>query len=69
MPSRHKTNVTGIVPFGILSDKFGRKTIAVPFTVLTGAFGVASAMVTNYEAFLVLRFLSAFVKIGQCRWK
>ncbi|XP_059099619.1 organic cation transporter protein-like isoform X1 [Tigriopus californicus] len=54
----------GIVIFGILSDKFGRKRMFIPLSCLMSLFGVVASIVGNYEGFLVMRFLMALTSVG-----
>ena len=55
----------GIVTFGILSDKIGRKRTFIPLTFLAALFGVLSGTFPQFKAFLVFRFFTAFVSIGK----
>lgn len=55
----------GIIIFGILSDKFGRKRMFIPLSCLMSLFGVVASIVGSYEGFLVMRFLMALTSVGK----
>uniref|UniRef100_A0A6A7FYT8 Organic cation transporter-like protein isoform X2 n=2 Tax=Hirondellea gigas TaxID=1518452 RepID=A0A6A7FYT8_9CRUS len=50
-------NVVGALSMGLVSDRFGRRPALLVCCLLYGTAGVASAFVSNFYAFLVLRML------------
>ena len=49
---------------GILSDKFGRKTLIVPLLLVMSALGLASAHMPNFPLFVASRSICAMTFIG-----
>uniref|UniRef100_A0A8C9RD68 Solute carrier family 22 member 6 n=1 Tax=Scleropages formosus TaxID=113540 RepID=A0A8C9RD68_SCLFO len=54
----------GAVVFGILSDRFGRKTMLLVTYLLALTFGLASAFSTSYMMFAIMRFFTGFSLTG-----
>ncbi|MCI4382225.1 hypothetical protein PGIGA_G00012500 [Pangasianodon gigas] len=50
----------GAVVFGVLSDKYGRKTILLVSYILAIIFSIASAVSTSFIMFAAFRFLTGF---------
>lgn len=57
--------LVGAIGFGHLADRFGRKKLFLATLLWYAVFSLASAFAPNYEAFLVLRFLTALAVGGE----
>ena len=51
--------VGGIV-FGIMADKYGRKRVIILTLLMSGMVSVATFLLRNYTAYVVLRFFLGF---------
>ena len=51
--------------FGVLSDRFGRKSILIVAVLMMAVSGLGSGLIPNFELFLVCRFFTAMGAIGE----
>ncbi|XP_006638487.3 solute carrier family 22 member 7-like [Lepisosteus oculatus] len=56
--------MVGAVVMGILSDRYGRKTILLVSYIIAAIFGVTSAFSTSYVMFAITRFCTGFGLTG-----
>ncbi|XP_044536488.1 solute carrier family 22 member 20-like [Gracilinanus agilis] len=56
--------LAGSLVFGILSDRFGRRTILMCTTLMVTITGTCAAFVPTFAAYAILRFLTAAALIG-----
>lgn len=54
----------GICFFGMISDKFGRKFVALMCTLISAVFGLLRALSTNYVMFVTFEFLDSLFSSG-----
>jgi MFS family permease len=58
----------GGLVFGTLSDKFGRRTILLVTMFTPTLIGVLVFFITNYIAFVILRFVLGFLLQVSCKF-
>ena len=51
--------------FGMLSDRFGRKSILIAAVIMMAMSGLGSGLIRNFELFLVCRFFTAMGAVGE----
>ncbi len=54
----------GTFVLGVVSDRFGRKSALLPSCLLTSLIGIMLPIAPSVEAFVLLRFVHGFFKIG-----